>query len=82
MEGNLTSACQLLSLFRNKDALGISDFAVLHEERKVLKEIKCAAGQPNGSLSAWVLLISLHGNLLCYLEHRSHWFDFYEPSSP
>lgn len=32
MEGNLTSACQLLSLCRNKDAVGMSDFAVLHEE--------------------------------------------------
>lgn len=60
MEGNLTSACQLLSLFRNKDALGMSDFALLHEESKALKEIGCAAGQPNQNLSAWVLLASLH----------------------
>ena len=58
-ESNLTSACQLLSFFRNKDALGISDFALLHEESKALKAIGCAAGQSDWSLSAWELLVGL-----------------------
>lgn len=46
MESNLTSACQLLSLFRNKDALGMSDFALLREESKGLTGIRFEDFQP------------------------------------